>query len=110
METISKKYPEFGYLVEYRITEDLLRSENNKPGIDIEWVVRNDEGDYLMSGVFKSNNFYKSSFNLPISNMDENIYESLFYLYFEEIKLECIRLVEDVDVNETEVEIDYEEI
>lgn len=97
MEIINKSYPEYGYNVEYRLIKDLLRSEKNKPGLDIEWTVRNEDGDYLMNGLFKSNDYYRSTFNLPVSNMEENIYEILFYLYFENIKLECIALVEDED-------------
>lgn len=105
MEIINKKYPEFGYSVEYRLIKDLMRSENNKPGVDIEWTVRNEDGDYLMNGLFKSNDYYRSTFNLPVSNMEENVYESLFYLYFENIKLECISLVEDKDVEDIEEEM-----
>lgn len=102
MEVISKKYPEFGYSVEYRITEDLLRSEKGQPGKDIDWLAVDEDGNYLMSGKFKSNDYYRSTFNLPISNMEENTYENLFYLYFENIKLECIRLVEDENVEDIE--------
>lgn len=108
METIKKHYPEFGYSVEYKFKEDFSRAEKGKPGMDIDWLVLDDDGNYIMSGVFKSHDYYRSNFNLPIANMEENVYESLFYLYFEEIKLECIRLVEDIDSNETEVDMDYE--
>jgi hypothetical protein len=90
MAKIIKVYPEFNnYSVEYSVEDD-----------QIDWVVTSADGDYLMHGVFKSKDFYKSVFDLPISGMAENMYEELFYLYFENIKLACINIVEDKDADE----------
>jgi len=97
MEKISKKYPEFGYTVEYGILSDFSKSKKNIPGKIIEWTVLDDNGEYIMKGVFTAEDFFQSKFTLVPSNVEENVYENLFYLYFENIKLECIALVEEID-------------
>lgn len=97
MARVIKEYPEFGYSVEYKMSDDLSGSKNGSPLKEIDWIVRSSDGEYLMSGKFKSDNYYRSTFDLPISNMEENMYENLFYLYFENIKLDCISMVEEGD-------------
>ena len=85
---IIKMYPEFGLTVKY-IPDDEV--------ISIDWVVSDADGELLMSGRFDSTDFYKSTFTIYPSNLEENIYENLFYLYFENIKLACIEMVEFKD-------------
>ena len=85
MSDIIKAYSEFGYTVRYTPDEDT---------VTIDWEVSNADGDVLMTGSFDSNEYYKSTFTIIPSNVDENTYETLFYLYFENIKLECIAMVE----------------
>lgn len=89
-------YPEFGYKVTYH-TDD---SET------IEWEVRDTEDRGLMLGSFYSDNYYRSTFNM-ISDVTENTYESLFYLYFENIKPKCIDIVEFKDINNTEIDEEF---
>lgn len=100
MELINKDYPEFGYTVRYQVDGDKVTWSVFPQGTETS----------LMMGEFDSKDFYRSTFSMYNSNMEENTYESLFYLYFENIKLECIKLVEGVDFNETEVEEIQEEI
>jgi hypothetical protein len=101
MEKIVKTYPEFNnHTVLYQLKDEMSVAEDGKPGKEIDWVVTNEDGDYLMHGVFKSADFFRSVFDLPISGMQENMYEELFYLYFEVIKLECINIVEEKDAED----------
>jgi hypothetical protein len=86
MENVVKQYPEFGYTVEYQID-----------GKTINWTVKDEGDETIMVGVFKSDEFYRSTFTIPSSNITENMYENLFYLYFENIKLVCIEVVEEDD-------------
>jgi hypothetical protein len=80
---ITEFNPEFGYHVHY-FTEDSKT---------IDWEVL--EGDeVLMKGVFKSDDFYRSEFNIIPNKLEENVFETLFYVYFEYIKLKCIDIVE----------------
>jgi hypothetical protein len=83
MSDIIMKDPEFGYTIRYTPSEGF-----------IDWEVSNEDGDVLMIGKFDSKDYYKSVFTLVPSNVEENIYENLFYLYFENIKLKCIDMVE----------------
>lgn len=94
MEVINKNYSEFGFSVRYTILEDKK----------IDWEVTNEDGDLLMTGKFDSKDFFKSKFTIVPSNIEENTYESLFYLYFENIKLACIDIVEDEGVEEIDEE------
>jgi len=96
MEVINTNYPEFGYAVRYTLNEGI-----------IDWEVTNEDGDVLMTGKFSSKDSYQSKFTIIPSNIEENVYESLFYLYFENIKLACIELVEDKNVEDIE-ELDEE--
>lgn len=96
VDKFEKAYEEFGYKVEYTISEDTT---------EVGWVIRDTNDDLLMHGLFKSKDYYRSSFNVIPADLAENVYESLFYLYFENIKLECIALVEDEDVEESEEEM-----
>lgn len=82
---VIKMYPEFGLSVKYTPDEDMVY---------IDWVVLDADGDILMTGRFDSKDYYKSTFTVVPSNIEENIYENLFYLYFENIKLTCIDFVE----------------
>lgn len=92
------EYPEFSYKVWYRSKDSEI----------IEWSVSDESDDLLMEGVFKSNDYYRSTFNIIPSKLEENTYESLFYLYFENIKLKCIDIVEfREDESEVNVEGDY---
>lgn len=93
MEVINKQYPEFGYNVRYNL---------NSTDKIIDWEVATEDGDILMTGRFTAKDFFMSKFTLVPSNVEENVYENLFYLYFENIKLECIELVEDKDVEDIE--------
>lgn len=91
MEIINKEYPEFGYNVRYALEDGV-----------IDWEVSSADGELLMTGKFTAKDFFQSKFTLVPSNIDENTYESLFYLYFENIKLACIDLVEDEQVEDIE--------
>lgn len=94
MENIKKYYPEFDFTVTYNV---------NNEDKEISWeVIQSHEGDLLMTGKFISKDFYRSKFNLIPSNIEENMYESLFYLYFENIKVECIELIEDKNIEDIE--------
>ena len=93
MDKFTKEYPEFGYKVEYEIRREA--------GM-ISWSVEDPNGDKLMDGMFKSENHYQSNFTIFPSYIEENIYENLFYLYFENIKLTCIELMEDENVEDIE--------
>lgn len=84
---ITLQYPEFGYKVHYT-AEDLSK---------IDWVVYDEDDNIAITGSFYSADFYKSTFNVVQSNIPENKYENLFYLYFENIKLKCIDFVEYED-------------
>lgn len=95
VNNITKEYPEFGFKVWYNGINDT----------DIEWEVHDMDDNMLMTGVFYSKDFFQSTFNIIPARLKENIYESLFYLYFENIKLECITLVEDEDVEVEDEEI-----
>jgi len=77
-------YPEFGYKVKYYSEDSLV----------VDWTVMDENDDLLMTGVFDSKDYYKSVFNIVVSKLEENVYENLFYLYFENIKLKCIDIVE----------------
>src|SRR4030042_4913463 len=78
-------YAEFGYKVKYY-------SEDSKT---VDWQVTSTADDeLLLTGVFNSDNYYRSTFSLLPSKVSENTYETLFYLYFEYIKLYCIDIVE----------------
>jgi hypothetical protein len=90
MGVITKVYPESGYTVKYELDSSTQA---------IGWVVSNDDGDVLMIGNFNGKDFYQSKFTLVPSNVDENVYETLFYLYFENIKVECIEMIEGEDVD-----------
>lgn len=95
MEIINKEYPEFGFNVRYEIL----------PDGKIDWEITNEGDEVVMMGKFSSKDFFQSTFTLLHNNVEENMYESLFYLYFENIKLECISLVEDKDVEDIEGEM-----
>lgn len=86
--------PEYGYTIRYD------QEEGN-----INWEVSNPDGDLLMVGKFSSKDFYQSKFTLVPSNVEENVYENLFYLYFENIKLACIEMVEDKNIEDIEEEM-----
>jgi hypothetical protein len=94
MNDIIMKDPEFGYTVRYALSED-----------SIDWEVSNEDGDVLMIGKFDSKDFYRSTFTLVPSNVEENVYENLFYLYFENVKLKCIEMIEDKNIEDIEEEI-----
>lgn len=84
------EYPEFNFKVWY-FSED---------SIDVEWRVWDMDENLLMTGNFYSKDFYRSRFTIVPSNIEENVYENLFYLYFENIKLKCIDIVEYREVEE----------
>jgi hypothetical protein len=86
MENVVKQYPEFGFTVTYMPSSDFKI---------IDWEIRDESDELLMTGKFHSDNFYRSTFTLIPSNIEENVYENLFYTYFENIKLECIEFVEE---------------
>jgi len=92
-DSIVKQYPEFlnGCSVRYLIADKI-----------VDWEVLTSDEEVIMIGKFSSKDFFSSKFTLIPSNIDENTYESLFYLYFEVIKLTCIDLVEDADVEDIE--------
>jgi hypothetical protein len=65
----------------------------------IDFEISDADENILMSGKFLTDNYYRSIFQVYASNIEENLYENLFYCYFEYVKLKCIEIYESKEEN-----------
>jgi hypothetical protein len=94
LSEISVIDPEYGYTIKYNQGEE-----------NIDWEVSNPDGDLLMVGKCSKEEYHQSKFTLIPSNVEENVLENLFYLYFENIKLTCIEMFDDKNIEDIEEEM-----
>lgn len=78
-------YREFDLSVRYFEDDDNI----------INFEVENRDEEILMVGKFLTDNYYRAVFQVYVTNIEENLYENMFYLYFENIKVKCIEIVEN---------------